>query len=294
VTDRFGAVSLAPLALRAVLVLAGVGVLLGGGYLVTEGIPDALDADDAPPRSYREHVSYWTPEEGHQQALRSTEQSIEASSRGLALVERVEGVHSPRGAAFALPVNETYDVPGEPAVDARFAPTLPWEDPPATVHLAVPWATSEGTRVGAIDTFHRLDVVERDGTTLVKYFAREPSQFFVVDGTIWYRSAERIEYVEPATGSVVDYERTETLWTEDFDPSTVGQLTREYTSEREKVWSATVKPTPTASDRLLEQALEKRESVVEEAAWTAGIAFVVGQTLLGAGLMARPRRWLAP
>lgn len=282
------------LARRAVLLVLGLALVAGAAYLVFHVLPAGMQVTEGPATTVSERVSYWTPEEGRQEAIRSRSARIVEVSDGLALKERLGAAHSPRGRSFQLAINASGLVEGEPGVRVRFPTTPLFGEAPRKVHLGVPWTTDDGTAIGAIDTFHREGTVEEDGIRLVRYKAREPSQFFVTDGTIWYRAAQRTVLVEPVTGDVVDYRTHEVLWREPEPQPFVPHRVHELTTEKRKVWEATVEPTEASAQALLQQAAAARAEHLEDLLVVGLPVLGAGEVLLWGALAARPRRLVTP
>lgn len=279
-----------PLPRRVLLFVAGLALVAASAYVVFHVLPSNQTAQPGEEVRIDERFRAWTPEEGWTEGLRTRTVAVVDDPAGLALRERVEGAASPRGASFSLPVDGALNVEGEPAVRAGFPATPLFGEPRETVYLAVPWADDGHAAVGAIDTFHRSDVVDRDGTGLVEYNARHVAQFFVHDDKIWYRATARTVLVEPLTGDVVDYDRHETLWIEPMPVEGLPHGVHELTTERERVWEAHVEPTATAQAALLERAQHHRAERLEELAAVGLPILGLGDVFLWAAIAARPRR----
>lgn len=264
--------------------------MAGSAYIVFHVHPTDTQAQTGQRASVTEQARTWAPQAGWEEHLRQRSVTLDDDGETLTLREHIETAASPRGDRFELPVDGTLHVAGEPGVRATFPTTPIFEAPPAVVYLGVPWETDQGAVVGAIDTFHRMGVTEQDGLELVRYHAREASQFFVHDGTIWYRETNRTALVEPVTGLVVDYHAQETLWTE---PHHTGFLTApllQQLESKEKVWEAIVEPTPAGEQALLEQAKARRAEHLEDLFTKALPVLGLGEVLLWAAIARRPHR----
>ncbi|PSG96199.1 hypothetical protein BRD56_11765 [Thermoplasmatales archaeon SW_10_69_26] len=281
------------LAVRGLLVLAGALVVATGAYAVFHLAPASLDPEPGQTQAVTERVAYWTPEDGHQQILRPRTDHVRQDADGLELVRRLQGTHSPRGGQFQVDLGDRWRLAEEPAAYAAFPPTPVWEEPPETVHVGVPWQTEDGKRIGGFDDFQRLHETERDGLALVKYEAREPSQFLVDGDQVWFRTAVRTALVEPVTGTVVDYHDEETLWTAPLEGPDIVHEIQPPRENREKVWEATVEPTPASQQQRVEQAEQTREDHLEHVLALAVPALLAGELLMGAGITGRPKRWLS-
>jgi hypothetical protein len=253
--------------------------------------PGALPPEAGTSQAVTEKVDYWTPEEGDEQVLRPRNDHVRRTGDGLELVRRLEGPHSPRGGAFSVELGERWTLAEEPAAYATFPPTPMWEEPPATVHVGVPWE-KEGKTIGGFDDFHRLEEVRRHGLDLVKYKAREPNQFLVDGDVVWYRSAERVAFVEPVSGTVVDYRDEETLWRAPLQETELLNDVQPPRENREKVWEAVVEPTPAGTQQLAQAAERSRGDHLGQLAVYGLPALLAGQGLLWVGLTGRPKRWL--
>lgn len=280
--------------LRGLVFLVGVALVAVAAFAVFEVTPEDLNPEPGEQARVTETVDYWTPRSGDQQALRPRTATIEPQGDGFAFVEQIQGVHSPRGDRFALALSDRLELAEEPGAVAAFPPTPLWSEPPEIVYLAVPWETPEGVEVGAFDDFHRLREVPREGMTLVEYKAREPNQFFLTDGTVWFRSIDRTALVDPVSGTVVDYREHEILWKADAErPALLNRIDPPRTN-REKVWEATVEPTPSSVQALAAQAEEQRDAMLEQALVSGGVPLAFAWVAMGAGLAGWPRRWLGP
>lgn len=280
------------LLLRGLLVLAGAFFVVASTYAGLRFAPAGLHPEAGDSQAVTESVSYWTPSEGEREALRPRSEQVRQTGDGLELFRRLAGPHSPRGDEFTVELGERWTLAEEPAAYASFPPTPLWETPPETVHVGVPWQTAEGKTIGGFDAFHRLHEVERAGLELVKYKAREPAQFLVDGDVVWFRSAERVAFVEPVSGTVVDYRDEETLWKAPLDRPEVLHDIQPPRSNREKVWEAVAEPTPTGQQQLAQAAERARADHVEQLAVYGLPLLLAGQGLLWAGLAGHPERWL--
>lgn len=275
---------------RGIALLLGLGLLAAGAFAVVQVVRGNLDPQPGAQATVTERVDYWTPHEGDQQVLRPRRTQVRDTAEGLEVLHRLDGAHSPRGDRFPLEVTDRYRLEAEPGGFARFPPTALWEEPPETVHLAVPWATDDGVRLGPFDTFQRLHEVERAGVTLVEYQAREPNQFLVDGDTVWFRNADRTAFVEPVSGTVVDYRSHETIWRAPLDRPDLLHDLEPPRENREKVWEATARPTDAATVARAEQARDRRSDHWSDVL-LAGLPLLgAGEALLWAGLAGRPRR----
>lgn len=283
--------SMAPWLGRAALLAVGLVLVATAAYVVVHVDPGQLPTEADQPRSVTEHATTWTPDRGRQETLRQRTTVADASDDGLVHRESIDAPASPRGHRFQLPLDDRLEVDHEPGARVTFPPTPLFDAPPETVHLAVPWADEGPDPVGALDTFRRMDTVEQDGVTLVRYHARHSAQFFVHEETVWFRQTNRTALVEPVTGAVVDYRDHETLWTKPMRSNPlIGNLLNDLTT-REKVWEATVEPTEAAQAQLFEQAMTARSEHLRSLATTALAALAAGEMLLWAALAGRPRRF---
>ncbi len=238
-----------------------------------------------------EQARTWTPEQGWSEQIRRSSAEVVEEGEDLVFEKRVSNAHSPRGAVFEVPVEEDLRLVEEPGARMAFPAVGFFEEPAETVFLAVPWSGQGEDTVRVFDRFEWVAVDEREGLTLVEYHARHGSQALLHGDHIWFRQAERSVLVEPVTGSIVDYEEAEALWSEPYeagDPR-FGFLLQGL-QEREKVWEASVSPSPAAQQALVEEAKQARNDHALELAWTGGPVFVAGQALLFAGLAGWPRR----
>lgn len=282
------------LALRGLLVLVGALIVAASAYAVFALVPASLGPEAGERQAVTERVDYWTPEEGHESVLRPRTDSVRQTGDGLELLRQLGGPHSPRGDEFRVGLEEGWRLAQEPAAHASFPATPPWEKPPETVYVGVPWQTQQGVEVALFDDFHRLHEVEQDGLTLVKYHAREPNQFLRDGDTVWFRAAERTALVEPISGAVVDYHEEETIWRASVaGPALLYEL-RPPRDDREKVWGASIEPTPSGQARLVEQAEAARADQLADMLGYGLPALLVAEGLMAAGIVGRPKRWLQP
>lgn len=279
------------LVVRVLVFSLGALLVLGSAYAVFRIAPEDLGPKPGAHASVTETVDYWTPKQGDQEALRPVSATVRDSGANLTWVQKLQGPHSPRGGQFALELAEGYELAEDPGADVTFPPTPLWEKPPEIVYLGVPWQTEDGVQLGAFDDFYRLHEVRRDGVTLVKYEAREPNQFFISGDTIWFRSIHRVAFVEPVSGTVVDYRDHETLWRASRDRPTLLQELEPPSQSREKVWEATVEPTPASSQQLLRQAEQHRAEHLEDLLVAGMPLLAAGEVLMWGALVGRPRRW---
>lgn len=273
---------------------AGALVVALSAYAAFHLVPASLGPDAGASQAVTERVDYWTPEEGEEQFLRPRTDRVRETGDGLQLVRRLEGPHSPRGGQFEVDLGERWRLAEEPAAHASFPPTPLWEKPPKTVYVGVPWETTDGVKVATFDDFHRMKEVQRGDTSLVKYVADEPNQFLVDDDVVLFRSAQRAAFVEPISGTVVDYRTQETLWRAPLEgPPILGEL-NSARERKEKVWEATIEPTPSGQQQLLEQAKASRGDQLEKLLALGVPGLLAGELFLWAGIVGRPRRWLGP
>ncbi len=256
-------------------------------YVLPEGFSPGVEGGSV---TVEETAETWTPEEGWREDVRRTSVSVVEDGEGFLLTERVSNAASPRGTVFEVPVLDDLRLVEEPRARLGFPAVGFFQGPVETVHLAVPWENEGADTVHLFDRFDRVGVVERGGVSLVEYHARHGNQALLHDGEIWFRQADRTVWVEPVTGVVVDYEESEALWSEPYRGGNplLGSLLQGLEG-KEKQWEATVAPTPAASAALLEEAKEKRaDHALELGAWALPV-LVVGQVLMFAGLVGRPR-----
>jgi hypothetical protein len=278
---------------RGLLVAAGALILVASAYAVFALLPASFGPEPGTQQAHEERVDYWTPEEGYQTFLRPRTDQIQRSADGLELVRRLDGPHSPRGDEFRVGLEEGWRLAEAPAAHAAFPATSLWQQPAETVYVGVPWETQAGDRVVLFDDFQRLHEVQRHGLTLVKYHASEPNQFLVDGDQVWFRAAERTAFVEPISGTVVDYEDEETIWRASLEGPALLHEVQPPREQREKVWEATIEPTPGAQAQRAEQAETARAQQLEHLLAIGLPGLVVGEVLIGAGLLGRPKRWLA-
>lgn len=278
------------LLVRGFALILGAVLVAGSALAIAHEAVDRLNPEPGDQQQVTERVSYWTDDAGAGQTLRPRTTSVQDSGGRLQLIDRVEGVHSPRGDRFPLQLEERFGLADKEGGFAAFPPTPRWQEPPEMVHLGVPWRTADGVQVPLFDSFHRLHEVERDGLTLVKYKANEPNQFFVESDTVWFRNVERTVLVEPVTGTVVDYRAHETIWEAPRESSGPLGLFGTARENREKVWEATVEPTPASQQALAERAEHQLSAQLEAFAWTGGPLLAVGELAMAAAMLGRPRR----
>ncbi len=285
---------------RGALLLTGLLLLAAAAAIAVDRTSAPIQAEPGSSTTTQEEIAYWTPEQGWREQVRERTERIVERQDGLALQGTLSGAFSPRGGAFTLPVDEGLEVTGEPGVRAGFPSTPLFGEIRDVVHLGVPWDNEHGLAVGAIDAFHRMGTEQRGGVTLIEYDARHVGQFLVTDGTIWYRATARTALVEPLTGMVVDYRDHETLWSEpvhgplgETGLPLLGDLDERFT-HRERVWASDVRPTPEASQALLERAIDARHDHLWDLALPILPALVAGELAIGMALVGRPERWLHP
>jgi hypothetical protein len=288
-----GSDGLSALVARGLLVLTGAALLAASAYAVFALLPASLGPEPGSERAVTESVEYWTPEEGHETVLRPRTDAVHEGSGGLELVRTFAGPHSPRGGEFRVGLDQGWRLAEEPSAHAAFPATPPWEKPPETVYVGVPWQTDRGLQLALFDDFRRLHEVEDHGLDLVKYKADEPSQFLVDDDVAWFRSVQRTALVEPISGTVVDYREEETIWRTSLEGPELLRDVRPPSDQREKVWEATIEPTPAGTQRLAEHAEEARADELRELAAYALPAVLASEALMAAGLVGWPKRWLA-
>lgn len=268
----------------------GVALVAAAVFLVFYVMPGSFAGDVEASVTVAETAKTWTPEEGWREEVRRTSVDVTASGEGFVLRERVSNAASPRGSMFEVPVFEDLRLVEEPRARLGFPAVGFFQEPLEAVHFAVPWEGEEADTVHLYDRFERMGVVERGGVSLVEYHARHGSQALLQDGEIWFRQADRTVWVEPVTGTVVDYEESEALWSEPYqgDDPLLGSFLQGLEG-KEKRWEATVAPTPAASSSLLESAKEERVRLaLESGGWSVPV-FVIGQALMFCALVGWPR-----